>query len=263
MVLLADFSLVDFDGARVKVVTEMTNWPLRPIRRACINSFGYGGANAHCILDHVTSVVPGYQLHGRIKIINPGLNGSYDSRQNAEQKTVSGIMNGHILSVDNNIDTNEPNGTQYPNKTNRLANGYCLGSTNGSTKTNSVTNANGFSNTNGNLKSHELFVGSTPELVESTRPGTRSLVLLPFSGHDNFSLEANISIIADAIKEHKLADLAYTLSSRRSRFFQRAFAVVEAESTSAALNINQMTCGKSTGSQVQRVCFVFTGMSFD
>lgn len=263
MVLLADFILVDFDGARVMVVTEMTNWPLRPIRRACINSFGYGGANAHCILDQAISVVPGYQLLGLIKIINPGLNGSYNSRQNAEQETVSGIINGHILSVDNNIITNETAGTDYPTKTNSLANGNCLISTNGLTRTNRVTNANGFSNTNGNLKSHELCAGSMPELVESTRPGTRSLVLLPFSGHDNFSLEANISVMTGAIKEHKLADLAYTLSSRRSRFFQRAFAVVESESPSAALNINQMTCGKSTGSQVQRVCFVFTGMSFD
>lgn len=256
MVLLADYIVVDFDGARVKVITEMTNWPPRPIRRACINSFGYGGANAHCILDHVTSVVPGYQLRGLIKIVSPGLNGSYHSRQNAEQKAVSGMINGHMLSVDNDINTNEPTGTDYPTKTNSLANGYCH-------KTNIVTNANEFSNTNGNLKSHELHVGSTPELVESTRPGTRSLVLLPFSGHDNFSLEANISVMADAIKEQKLADLAYTLSSRRSRFFQRAFAVVESESPSAALNINQMTCGKSTGSQVQRVCFIFTGMSFD
>ena len=41
---------IDFDGSRVKAVTEMTPWPAsKPIERASINSFGYGGANAHCI----------------------------------------------------------------------------------------------------------------------------------------------------------------------------------------------------------------------
>ncbi|KAF8462360.1 hypothetical protein BDZ91DRAFT_662290 [Kalaharituber pfeilii] len=44
---------IDFDGARVKVVTELTPWPMNTgqVRRASINSFGYGGANAHAIID--------------------------------------------------------------------------------------------------------------------------------------------------------------------------------------------------------------------
>lgn len=270
VVWLTDFILVDFDRARVMVVTEMTNWPPKPIRRACVNSFGYGGANAHCILDHVISVVPGYQLRGLKKTINPGLNVSYNNRQNAEQNAVSGIISandflkhGHLINIidDNNLDgLTSTNGSS---KTNILTNGSSLSSTNSSTKTNGVTNANGFSNTNSNWKIHELCFGSIPEVVESTSPKTRSLVLLPFSSHDDFSLKANISVMAAAIKEHKLADLAYTLSTRRSRFFQRAFAVVESELPSAALTEDLMPCGKSTGSQVQRICFVFTGMLFD
>jgi acyl transferase domain-containing protein len=36
---------IDFIGSRTKVVTEMTPWPMLPIRRASVNSFGYGGAN--------------------------------------------------------------------------------------------------------------------------------------------------------------------------------------------------------------------------
>jgi 3-oxoacyl-(acyl-carrier-protein) synthase len=36
---------IDFEKSRTKVVQEMTPWPMLPIRRASVNSFGYGGAN--------------------------------------------------------------------------------------------------------------------------------------------------------------------------------------------------------------------------
>ncbi|RYP05939.1 hypothetical protein DL764_003473 [Monosporascus ibericus] len=49
---------IDFEKERVQVVTEITPWPSDKLRRISINSFGYGGANAHCILDHPSLVVP-------------------------------------------------------------------------------------------------------------------------------------------------------------------------------------------------------------
>ncbi|KAF3003888.1 t1pks [Neopestalotiopsis sp. 37M] len=55
---------IDFETARCKVVTETTPWPTNRLRRVSINSFGYGGANAHAILDHPSVVIPGYELHG-------------------------------------------------------------------------------------------------------------------------------------------------------------------------------------------------------
>lgn len=41
---------IDFRGANVKVLTEMTPWPTGRLRRAGINSFGYGGASKFTIL---------------------------------------------------------------------------------------------------------------------------------------------------------------------------------------------------------------------
>ena len=62
---------IDFKGARVKVVTEATKWPAdKPIRRASVNSFGFGGANAHCIIEHVSSVAHGYESSVRRRSTN-------------------------------------------------------------------------------------------------------------------------------------------------------------------------------------------------
>lgn len=38
---------LDLKGGRLKIVQESTPWPDLPVRRASINSFGYGGSNAH------------------------------------------------------------------------------------------------------------------------------------------------------------------------------------------------------------------------
>ncbi|PKX88903.1 type I polyketide synthase [Aspergillus novofumigatus IBT 16806] len=48
----------------VKIVTESTKWPAenlsleKPTRRAGVNSFGYGGANSHAILEAVDNFIP-------------------------------------------------------------------------------------------------------------------------------------------------------------------------------------------------------------
>jgi acyl transferase domain-containing protein len=38
---------VDLKDGRLKIVTKSMAWPDLPVRRASINSFGYGGSNAH------------------------------------------------------------------------------------------------------------------------------------------------------------------------------------------------------------------------
>ncbi|KAK3936556.1 hypothetical protein QBC46DRAFT_461428 [Diplogelasinospora grovesii] len=56
---------IDFDGAKVLVVKDgAVPWPKGKVRRASVNSFGFGGANGHCIIDHVNEVLPGYVKPG-------------------------------------------------------------------------------------------------------------------------------------------------------------------------------------------------------
>ncbi|CAD6448954.1 f397abe9-75d8-410a-8065-48fb1933f1d7 [Sclerotinia trifoliorum] len=57
---------VDFKDGRIKVVQKMTPWPKGFSKcRASVNSFGYGGANAHAIIEAADSVLPGKLTHIR------------------------------------------------------------------------------------------------------------------------------------------------------------------------------------------------------
>ncbi|MCJ1403373.1 hypothetical protein MMC11_006596 [Xylographa trunciseda] len=53
------------DEWSLKVPTELTPWPTRGVRRASINSFGYGGSNAHCIVDDAYNYLKLRGLHGK------------------------------------------------------------------------------------------------------------------------------------------------------------------------------------------------------
>jgi len=199
----------------------MMPWPPMPIRRASVNSFGYGGANAHCILEHVNSIVPGYQLgHQKRDLI------AVNGRHRPSVNLPTGNRNGYFVTE----------AAAYP-----LTNGL-KGHTNGNT----------------DIDGHNRSKNPT-QLVNSPNAGTRRLVLLPISGHDKHSLKSNISAIAGIVADYHLADLAYTLSSRRSRYFHRGYALVNANTSDKILDIDTATCGKSPSSQVQRIGFVFTG----
>lgn len=50
-----DGTIVDWEEWKVQVVTEPVPFPDLPVRRVSVNSFGYGGTNAHIIVEGADS----------------------------------------------------------------------------------------------------------------------------------------------------------------------------------------------------------------
>jgi acyl transferase domain-containing protein len=55
---------IDFDACKVMPSKAAIAWPSGHVRRASVNSFGYGGSNAHAILEHPKVLLPDYDQPG-------------------------------------------------------------------------------------------------------------------------------------------------------------------------------------------------------
>lgn len=52
----------------VKIVEDLMPWPAGfDVRRASVSSFGYGGTNAHLVIESIGSICPWYE-HGKPKV---------------------------------------------------------------------------------------------------------------------------------------------------------------------------------------------------
>ncbi|KAM3427266.1 hypothetical protein NHJ13734_009044 [Beauveria thailandica] len=257
---------VGFNKANVKVLTDLTPWPEGKLRRASINSFGYGGANGHCIIDHVRNVLHGYVKPGLetpityspFNVGNRHANGHTNSYVNGY---ADGHTNGHANGHTNGH-TNGHNNEHTNGHTNGHANGHVNGYVSGQ--------SNGYANGNGPHHSHSIdrhAIGSEGHapavwhLNKSHRAdaGTRRLVLLPFSAHNEESLRLNVAALADALATHKhsLADVAYTLSVRRTKLMQRSFRIIERSDPTSGMTGEQPV--SSSPAATTTAAFIFTG----
>lgn len=78
----------------LKVVQEPTAWPTEGLRRASVNSFGYGGTNGHCIIDDAAHYLAARGITGRSRTIKrptlPGLSSpdsGFASESDSEEKS--------------------------------------------------------------------------------------------------------------------------------------------------------------------------------
>ena len=241
---------IDFAGARVKVVTETTPWPKDLLRRVSINSFGYGGANAHCIIEHPSVLLPHYQRRG-FPLSN--------TMPTLHQSSTYGHTNGS--TTNSNMNGSTTNGHTYGSATN--------GHTNGST-TNDLTNgisantdqSNGPEKGETNGIDHPISPDAWPvsaSLIPSEQSKARPLVLVPFSAHDDKALEANVTELSKVSSNYRLPDLLYSLSHRKSHFSRRGFLVGDAQKMTDEMKPKSLIRGKVTNSASRRVGFVFTG----
>ncbi|KAI1632482.1 ketoacyl-synt-domain-containing protein [Biscogniauxia mediterranea] len=55
---------IDFESLRIKVPVDNTPWPVQGMRRASINCFGFGGTNAHVVIDDAAHYLSRKGLRG-------------------------------------------------------------------------------------------------------------------------------------------------------------------------------------------------------
>ena len=119
---------------------------------------------------------------------------------------------------------------------------------------------NGIDGYGANETKHQLQhcpVTDAQNMIMKPDAGTRQLVALPFSAHNQASLKANMNALFQVIHRHSMADVAYTLAAKRSRFTQRAFCIVDKD------QVVQAELGQDakvfSSLQPVHVGFVFTG----
>ncbi|KAK7738594.1 Type I Iterative PKS [Diatrype stigma] len=208
----------------LKIATEVASWP-RTLRRAGVNSFGYGGANGHVVLESVDSFL------GENPQIPRALNGAASNGVKA---------NGDAIHTNGN----HANGNGHTNGSHANGNGI---HTNGN-----ATNGNGI-HANGE---HTKEDGHAPA---EEKPGSR--FVLPVSASSNRSLKElvqRVSEIASQFNEAgKLQSLAHTLSSGRDHLRSRGYVVAELDDASGKVTVTTDEAGEAA--EPLPFGFVFTG----
>jgi acyl transferase domain-containing protein len=217
---------IDSDGAKVTVVKdEAIPWLAGQLRRASVNSFGFGGANSHCIIDHVNIVLPEYVGPGIIEALPTTAQLTNSTWSSPVANSVSnGSSEGALYRALDDASDNSSNGFIMDSSLNRhISNGHPSG--NGSPVSSEASN----SDPSPQPRKHSP-VTSAPKTNASAEATTRQIALLPFSAHNTSSLQLNIQASSNVINQHSLADIAYTLGTRRPRIQSRLYRIVNKDS---------------------------------
>ncbi|CAH0050429.1 unnamed protein product [Clonostachys solani] len=211
-------------------------WPHAGLRRISLNSFGFGGSNAHMILDDAYHTLESLSLNGLYH--RPSSAAALEEHLEPLNGHLNGYVNGHT-----NGDSNHLNGH---------ANGNLNGYVNG---TNGATNGN----TNGTLNGH------TNGHAEDDRQASSSpdYQLLMWTAKNEASLKRmlpqHVEYYGSKIVGSKelLKRLAFTLADRRSVMPWRSYAIADAQDKSEALN--SALSAPVRASRDVRLAFIFTG----
>ena len=208
----------------VQFPLECIPWPWRGLRRASVNSFGFGGSNAHAVVDDAFNFLRlrGIKANHCTMTEPPRLHDARSSKlEGAQQPPENEYSRGNA--------TEEQSGTR---KGSELTNGH-------------VTNEDRQNNVEKQVSQAKLLVWSAADETGIFRATNL---------HHNHFLKHSQEIVSN---DPYLEDLAYTLGSRRSQLPWRSFAVVDSPNT--LLNITNCMSKAHRVSEHRAIAFVFTG----
>ncbi|OLN85715.1 Lovastatin diketide synthase LovF 13 [Colletotrichum chlorophyti] len=120
---------IDFENWKVKVPKDLTQWPLDGTRRISVNCFGFGGTNAHAVLDEPSSYLSerGILAHHNSKLDDARHGQSTGTSKPGEQfskpqlfafssnerKGVSRLMNTHLEHITGLEEFNQTDADNY------------------------------------------------------------------------------------------------------------------------------------------------------
>ncbi len=256
-----------------QVVTRPTPWP-EGIRRVSVNSFGFGGTNAHVVIgdgaNHAKSLqlsngdVNGYVLHPH---------GEKDTSSHGNG--VNGLSNGDV-----NGDVLDPHGekdiSSHRNRVNGLSNGDVNGDVldlHGEKDTSSHRNGvNGLPNGNGVTRKDSLSTRHGANMRVSDM--VQQPIIFPWSSNDEKGIERQWPKYSQYLQEKNtemmniysnfevqkafLKQLAYTIAERRDHLQWRSYCIASSiDSLREKLDRGSSRAVRTAG--LPKLAFIFTG----
>ncbi|KAI1318728.1 polyketide synthase [Xylariaceae sp. FL0255] len=236
-------SRIDTRGGRIKIVTENIDWPEGRGSRnasgeldnggsgryASVNSFGYGGANGHCIIEGYDADRQGAVQNGGFVV--PAL---------SDKGSPALARSDETISVTDENRENLKSGASTESSISSVSSDYERGSESALTVP--------------SLSKEQ----PNPIPIYSNQADHRKWVLLPFMAHNETSLNLNIVATVASLTPNSIPDVAYTLSNRRSIFKYRNFLIADRE-TPQAIHDRGAVSEVSSINKPCRVLFIFTG----
>lgn len=244
------------------------------MRRISVDSFGFGGANSHVIIDDAFHTIEALGIAGNHRTLTSpslaiglnGVNGTNGVHKTKALNGTNGVNGKNGVHKTNGVNgTNGVDGTKGVHEIHAVNGTNGLNGTNGVHEIDGVNGTNGVNGINGLNGSNEVHRSNGVNGVTASKSikSTPGYQLMTWSARDEAALKRMLHLYDGYLKVPRhddtefLGDLAYTLAARRTLMAWRAFSVVDEQGKLEILDLTTTKCERAA--RDVGVAFVFTG----